>query len=694
MKIASITPVAPVTSIASIAVAIALVCAVAACRPPEAATTQRTNERASRAAASPPGPRFRTAYPDLHRELLRRERELVRIPTTYAQRHAPAPTEGAGFRPAGLYLEPGTDTLWVWSRDHRLQRGYTRAGKRWRAAGTRVGPADTRRCQALTDTPLTLCVGLHEPRGLVAYGAAEFSSGLPARGGFRDLAVVEARERVYVIDAYLDVLWTLDLDGAVRGRVALVPGSYRLGAIGRGHLFVLSSNQPRLSIIPLEEEGMPGAPVGLELTAPPRDAAYDHATDTLWTSGYREEQVRRYRGYVENLESFVYGYRAADLIQGRLAPTTSINLAEAGLSDPVAVHPTPTALLVAVSGSHCLARVEPGPGQVTEVEAAPSALVPQAVVTGDGYIAVAGLLDDRVHIHDPCDLARVQTLTLNDDDAASTLPPEPYRVGELLFYSKALWADTARNRFTCNSCHWDGLVDHRVHPGLQESRWEQIRPAAGVGMLTPVFTPGQGRTLTGVIDGFIRGLDERYWHTPEVGVWLDDVALEVAPGQRVALAPFDVRLGLLTFLARRPVEPGYLRAPGRPLSDSARRGAELFWRDCARCHEPRARMGTGPILDLASGLAYLGERPLAFGGARMELTGVEPSFTKAGNRISPLTQLSRGGPFYSDGSAPTLVDAVRRSDPKKALVHAPDNARQPFYSPTDTRALVDFLLSI
>lgn len=649
------------------------------------------------ARAAQPGsalPRFRTARRAEHAALLAHERALARVPVTYARK------DHAGrFRPEGLYLEPHTRTLWAWSRAHTRQRGFVERGGRWYPAGTRPGPLDTRRCIALRQRPLTLCLGLLEKQGFRAFGSAAFAPDLPARGGFRDFAASEAHGRIYVIDAYLDALWVLDTGGAVITRVPLVPNSYAIGNLGADHLFVLSANQPHLSVFPLDAQGLPGVPAGIETMATIRDAIFDDTRQLLWTAGYRQARVRRNHGYVENLESYVYAYRNDDLAHGRFAPALAVDLAAHGLADPVALARDESSLHVALAGSHRLARVEldaaaQGPADA-RVDVQASALVPRAVLATDDQVLVAGLLDSRIHVHRGTDLARVQTLSLDD---AAMAPPTPYDIGEMLFYGKTLWADTPRNQFTCNTCHWDGLTDYRVHPGYKESRWEQIRPAAGVGMLAPIFSPGQARNLSTAVHGFVRALDERFWTAPDGPArrppWLDDTEVEIAPGQRRTLSAYELRLALLTYLAQRPVEPGFLRAPGQPFSASALRGAEIFWRDCARCHEPTPHLASHRIHDRASALDYLITRPLAFGAGRLVKTGVEPYFTEQGNRISPLTQLARGGPFFSNGSALTLGDVIRRTDPSTSDVHAPENAEAPFYGPDDLRDLMDFLLSI
>jgi hypothetical protein len=679
---------------------------------------------------------FPRLFPGEHAALQAAERALTRVPHEYARKDGPG-TSGMsgmpGFRPAGMYFEPHEQTLWVWSQAHPGQRGFALRDGRWQAAGTRTGPLDTRRCVALTRAPLTLCVGLLQPGGVRAFEATSpasglasgFASGLPARGGFRDLAVSEVHGRVYVIDGYGDELWILDTRGAVQGRVPLVPGAHAIGMLGEDALFVLAANQPRLSILALDQHGMPGttpgAAIGIDTPAPIRAARHDAQRGLLWTAGHRQARVRRSRGYVENLESFVYAYRQADLARGRFVPVHAVDLAAAHLTDPVAVVPARTQVLAALAGSHRLVGIEigqpglaPGPAPREArggtrvdarggVRAQPSAFVTSDVLAVGEQVLAVGLLDDRVYVHRGDDLGLVETLPLTDPAPAGLAhagPANDYALGEVLFHSKSLWADTPRNQFTCASCHWDGLSDRRMHPGYAESRWEMSRPAAGVGMLSPIFTPGQSSDIITAVHGFVRVLDERYWSDPGSGAWLDAIDVEIAPGQRARLSAYEVRGALLAYLARRPVEPGFLRAPGQPFSAAALRGADLFWRDCARCHQPSPHLATGAVLSREDALDYLIERPLAFGAARHEKAGVLPYFTARGNRISPLTQLGRGGPFFSNGSARTLADVLRRTRPSPSLVrghpgvHAPGNALAPFYDRAETQDLIDFLLSI
>ncbi len=766
---------------------------------------------------------------------------------------AEAPIGDGRFRPDGLYREG--DTVWVYSASQPEQRGYRLSGRddssdtaqtrqRWRLIDTRRGPLSTQRCVAMQRRPMTLCVGVHEPGGLVAFAhgtpggqdargdrphlaqararvrskgskakrkaawrranrgkwrkgktrgkrrgradasaamvhPAAFSSDLPRRGGFRDLAVDEARGLIYVLDAYDDALWVLDLEGQRKDRIPVTANSYQLGRMDDSALFILAGTKPYMGIISLASDGAraglptPQVPakvdaagtvrdaalsmapagdrgkdepvkpvkhdkndkngkndkndkndtaqappryvIGVPLAVPVRTAAYDAARQVLWTAGYKQTRVRRNRGYIEHLRSYLYAFATPTLMRGQARPVAAVDLAAQRLTDPSAlsIDAKRRELWIALTGNHKIAaldldaalrRSSRAGARLRKVE---TALVPKTVLASDDGLFAAGFVDDRlyvhVHDHDAETTKLYQSVRLRPSPpeaadrsaAAYETSPSMYQLGEMLYYSKGLISESPRNQFTCNSCHWDGMTDYRVHPGFRESRFEQIRPAAGVGMLGPVFTPGQSRHIAIAVDGFIRYLDERSWHEPEDKVWLEPRVVRIAGGGAETLSAEDTRLALITYLSRLPVEPGFLRAPGTAFSPSAERGAEIFFRDCARCHQAKPHMRDEDVFEMAEALEYLRTKPLVFGDDDFAKTGVEPYFTEDGNRISPLTQLGRGGPFFSNSAATTLRDVIAQSNPERiGAEHAPDNAASAHYDDDDARALIDFLLSI
>ena len=72
-----------------------------------------------------------------------------------------------------------------------------------------------------------------------------------------------------------------------------------------------------------------------------------------------------------------------------------------------------------------------------------------------------------------------------------------------------------------------------------------------------------------------------------------------------------------------------------------------------------------------------------------------PILGEGGNNPPSLRGVWDAAPYFSDGSAPTLEEALRRTDPGASAVHAPANAaRPPAFSTDEQAALLAFLRSL
>ncbi|MEO0605817.1 MAG: hypothetical protein AAF211_30575, partial [Myxococcota bacterium] len=488
-----------------------------------------------------------------------------------------------------------------------------------------------------------------------------FRSGLPPRGGFRDLAVVG--ERLYVLDAVDERIVVLDRQGAVLGRQDVPAAPYRLGPLGDDALWVLAGTAPTLSVLPLHE-GLPGAPIGAALSVPVRDAAYDPDVDRLWTVGPEDRPVRRHTGKLDGPGTEVLGWDRRTLLAGAAVP---VERRPGRGVDGTRIVITPTGPAVAYTGSDRVAwdgRLEP------------AGLAPSGLAWHDGTLAVAARHSDAV-------------IVLGKGAMVEELDPAPRKsledLGERLLFTPALWDGPAA---TCVGCHWDGGVDHRLHPGVGEIRWEQTRPFAGAGALRPLFTPGQAANLAVAVEGLIRGLDDRVAAPGRAPWWLGPRSVMTKHGPR-ELAAADVREALLAAIAAWPIErgPRFGTVPAAQWDE----GVGLLVRDCVHCHEAvldsasRERIPDERLADV------LGDKPVAF-SARLFASAGPPAFTERGNRVPPLWQLDRGGPFLSDGSASTLAELIDHSDPRAERVHG--HSGPPHYLPRERDALVAVLLSL
>lgn len=613
---------------------------------------------------------------------------VSKVTPSYLDRQASF-QRGAPANPTGVYWEG--DRLWVWSDRHSLQRSYARRSGRYVEGDSRRGPAATERCVVgrarLRGT--TFCVGRLQNGGLLAFATGDVAprrfGQLPARGGFLDLVLLHTLGLVGVLDGVEQSLRLLDRSGAEVARHPLPASSYRIGAAGEDRVFVLSGGAPALTVLQVEATGDTRVLGALPRTAPLRDACHDPARGLLWITGPEDQRVRRHRGPIEHLGSEISALDAAALARGAFVVRARFDLQAHGLADPTRLVAVEAGVLVSLTGSDRLAWLRPRPpGAGFDLRVIESGLAPGGLADGDAGLAVATRLDDRLHVfRDLLADKPVATDVIVLDAEPRAAPAD---VGERLFYGALLWSQSRERPYTCNSCHWDTGSDRRRHPGLRERRLEQTRPLGGVGALSPVFTPGQARTLDVAVDGLVRILDDRYFR--DRGFVEEPLEVTVKGGTRVRLDPTEKRRALAAFLRGLPVEPGpYLRSEAPELVAASERGAALFVRDCADCHAPR--FSSGAAASGAGLLVALREQPGVLGGDGFAHTGAGPSFTDVGNRISPLMNLSRGGPYFASGMAARLRDVGLGFTRARPGVHSGTGARA--YDTHEVDALTAFL---
>jgi hypothetical protein len=326
-------------------------------------------------------------------------------------------------------------------------------------------------------------------------------------------------------------------------------------------------------------------------------------------------------------------------------------------------------------------------GERWELKLTRTGLGPEGLARAGGALAVAARQDDRVYLYDAQSAAAAADPVIVVDGRPRATPRD---IGARLFYGALLWSPSRQQPFTCNSCHWDTESDRRQHPGFRQLRLEQTRPLGGVGALSPLFTPGQARSLEQAVDGLLRVLDDRYFR--DSGFDEQPIAVVLKGGEVRRIGPAEKRRALSEFLSALPVSPGpYLRTEAPELRGLLERGAQVFLDDCADCHVPRDEHGPvrgGP----AALLQALRRRPLLLGGTGFARSGPGQSFTAHGNRISPLMGLSRGGPYFASGGVSTLRGVAEGFARERPGVHAGAGHRA--YNADQVDALEAFLLAL
>jgi hypothetical protein len=85
---------------------------------------------------------------------------------------------------------------------------------------------------------------------------------------------------------------------------------------------------------------------------------------------------------------------------------------------------------------------------------------------------------------------------------------------------------------------------------------------------------------------------------------------------------------------------------------------------------------------------------VALTSPRLHAVGT-PVLGDGGNNPPSLRGVWEAAPYFSDGSARTLEEVLRRTDPDAPEVHAPANAtRRPAFTPAQRAALLAFLRAL
>ncbi len=428
----------------------------------------------------------------------------------------------------------------------------------------------------------------------------------------------------------------------------------------------------------------------------------------LWLFTHEDRKVSRARGSVEGLDSGVIRLSVrADLPAGRLVDDPGpgrrpfVNLGDRGAP---AVEPDAAAcdgggtLAVVGAGSDNLLLARWDEAELGDAVAVPVGANPSAVAAlPDGRFVTADRLSDTLTFVSTDGPVGVDA-TLVVGAPARTSPAER---GELLFYSRALVRNNVAtgplSLYTCAACHDDGHVDGRLHPAKQNKFFSTTLTCRGIGTTAPYLRLGNQATLEVFADNIVsthaQGAERDPEHFADYPVTL---SLHGAPAAReVTLQPREVRAALARYMERIPPEPSPFVAPGaRALTPIARRGLLLFRDRCAGCHQMIGNSAVGNHVAEATVESRLLDGQVALTAPGRYAVGT-PVLGEGGNNPPSLRGAWDNAPYFSDGSAATLEEALRRTDPNAAAVHAPANAaRPPAFSADEQAALLAFLRSL
>lgn len=271
--------------------------------------------------------------------------------------------------------------------------------------------------------------------------------------------------------------------------------------------------------------------------------------------------------------------------------------------------------------------------------------------------------------------------------AAPGDPSAEERLGEALFFTTLMAPDATsegkRSRFTCETCHFEGGTDGRVHHSGRDDIRVSTRPLFGLFNDAPHFSRAHDPDLTSVCHNEFtvasRGNPVDPWFAlePSRFPWLGSLGASAA-----MLSPEKLRGALLAFLSRFSHEenPFALARPAPlALSEQERRGAASFRERCASCHAARL-IADDPKTEVPferwEELVLSPSGPLVWARGDYEKVGVLPYVDPKGTRVPSLRRLYLKRPYLTRGTALTLGEllaAVRFSDSE--LLHAGGESR-------------------
>ena len=278
------------------------------------------------------------------------------------------------------------------------------------------------------------------------------------------------------------------------------------------------------------------------------------------------------------------------------------------------------------------------------------------------------------------------------------------RLGEALFFttlmSPANSSEGAHSRFSCETCHFEGYVDGRVHSAGRDDVRVATKPLRGLFNNRPHFSRALDEDLATVshhefrVAGKGNARDPWFELRGEDYPWLEALGVhdEVLGAERL-------RRALIAFLMgfSHTTNP---HVGGREQFDAEeQQGAVLFRDRCARCHAPRLQSDVPESaleFDAWPRAIFSPVGGLVWASAEYQKTGVTPYVHESGTRVPSLRRAAAKWPHFTNGSADTLLDVVQRArfDERRFFHDGAPRDEEPAlraFTPDEARELTAFL---
>jgi hypothetical protein len=384
-------------------------------------------------------------------------------------------------------------------------------------------------------------------------------------------------------------------------------------------------------------------------------------------SGVEDHPLDRRIGSFGYIDSFLYVYElsAAAGLQRRLALDTSEHAVLTGRAVSLDVSGAAPSIVVMGYGSPRTLSVRLSPelelAQLETSESPPGSA--DLLQLPDGRLVSAHPLLDAFSVAPLSGATRIVPVPSRDPRT-----PEQ-KLGEALEFTSLMAPHNSSrgplSRFTCETCHFEGGVDGRVHHTGRCDVVATTKPLRGLFNNRPYFSRALDPDLATMVNNEFRaagaGSGKNPWFAldPAAQPWL--AALGVG-GEPVSPAGLRRALASQLMLAAHPPNP--FARPVRAWSPDEAAGAALFRQRCETCHEsrlisddPQSRV---PFEDWHE-LVFSDAGPIVWARSDYEQTGIVPLVHPLGARVPSLRRVYAKYPYFTNGSAPSLEAVVRQA---------------------------------
>jgi hypothetical protein len=243
------------------------------------------------------------------------------------------------------------------------------------------------------------------------------------------------------------------------------------------------------------------------------------------------------------------------------------------------------------------------------------------------------------------------------------------RIGEALFFTTLMAPSNSsegkHSRFTCETCHFEGYVDGRVHHTGRGDVRASTKPLRGLFNNRPHFSRALDADLATVAHHEFRvaglGSGKDPWFSLRVAdfPWL--AALGASDDE---LDPEALRRDLMAFLMGFSHTENPAVAARTNFNDGERRGAALFRDHCSRCHAARLQTdvpASAVPFEAWEAAIFSREGPIVWASAEYQKTGVTPYVHELGARTPSLRRLYAKWPHFTNGSADSVAVVLARA---------------------------------